>query len=203
MFTDRAEGTCPNPALNVLVPGGFTTGGIHNEMVPSEADWQPCVAGVTLSCTSVTPPFVRPLPSCPESLALTTLSGRAAMVTPKCTGGGLLRNELVAPPAHGSVAVAAVRGLAYTPAPGFSGEDTFTYRAIDHLGAASATARVVVTVNPTPPKPAAPKLAVNGTPRLDRRGRTLVQGTCDRACSVTLRLRLKLHTGTHGHRPGA
>ena len=58
--------------------------------------------------------------------------------------------------------------FAYTPAPGFSGEDTFTYRVTDFLGAQSALATVKITVKPaasvaeTPTPTATP--AVTATP---------------------------------------
>jgi Tol biopolymer transport system component len=198
VYTDRNTGTAPNPSLAVLTPGGSTYGGIPNTVNPSEPDWQPCTAGVTLSCTSITPPYVKPLPSCPASYSITTVAGRRTAVLPGCTANLFLRYEVVSPPAHGTATSASFHGIAYEASATFSGEDSFTYRAVDLAGDASAVARVVVTVTPKPPrppKPAAPSFAVQGTPRLDRRGRTLLRGTCDRACTVKLRLRLKLHTG--------
>ena len=184
-----------SPSLEVIVPGGFTTGGLRNTLVPSEADWQPCVAGVTTACTSVTPlPPAPAPPNCPASTPITTVAGRQAVVQPDCPGA--LRYEVVSQPAHGSVAVAgSIRTLVYRPAATFTGEDSFTYRATDVRGNASAVSRVVITVVPKPLKPAAPKLAVRGAPRLDRRGRVALRGTCDRACVVKLRVRIKLNTG--------
>jgi hypothetical protein len=36
---------------------------------------------------------------------------------------------------------------------------------------------------------------VTGRPRLDPTGHVVLRGTCDRACTVTLRVRLTLNTG--------
>ena len=54
--------------------------------------------------------------------------------------------QLVSPPTHGN-AVPGVDGtIAYTPAAGYKGDDTFTYRVADNDGAFSIEAHVVVTV---------------------------------------------------------
>jgi len=50
-----------------------------------------------------------------------------------------------------------------------------------------------LTVNVTPP-PAAPKLNVIGQPELDRHGRVRLRATCDRACSVSLRVIIRLNS---------
>ena len=56
----RAPGTQPNPSLDVVKPGGRCLGGIPNDRC-AVGDRLAAVRrpGVTLSCTSVTPPFAR------------------------------------------------------------------------------------------------------------------------------------------------
>ncbi len=60
------------------------------------------------------------------------------------------------PPAHGSLAIEADGSFTYTPAPGYFGADSFTYRATDTAGS-YATAQVTLTV-------AAPPSALISTP---------------------------------------
>ncbi len=69
---------------------------------------------------------------------------------------GLLQNdfaaagvaELVAGPAHGTLALAPNGGFSYTSSPAFAGTDTFTYLVIDAGGAASAPVAVTLRVSP-------------------------------------------------------
>jgi len=55
--------------------------------------------------------------------------------------------QVVTPPSHGTAALGVLGSLVYSPAPGFSGTDTFTYKMTD--GALeSNVATVTITVNP-------------------------------------------------------
>jgi hypothetical protein len=185
VYTHR-DAPAATPSLEVVSPGSDYVGGLPYTLVPSQPDWQPCVAGVTTSCTSVLPPFLGPPPSCPASHALTVFAGRAVPLSLHCFRAA--RYEIVDPPAHGSLNLLGQ----YTPAPGYTGQDTVGYRAFSAEGAASPVARVVITVLP---RFAAPTLAVGAVPRLDRHGRTTVRGTCDRACAVWLHVRVSLRGG--------
>jgi hypothetical protein len=105
------------------------------------------------------------------------------------------RLEVVEPAAHGTATVDR-SVVVYTPARDYAGPDTFAYRWIGRDGGSSDTMRVTLNVIAAPPRPAAPRfILVPGRLRLDRRGRVTVAGTCDRACTLTLRVRIKLHTG--------
>ncbi|MBA2457756.1 MAG: Ig-like domain-containing protein [Gemmatimonadales bacterium] len=64
--------------------------------------------------------------------------------------GAALRAEQVTAPASGTLALDGTGGFRYTPAAGFFGEDSFTYRTVDS-GGSSATATVRITVPPPPP----------------------------------------------------
>ena len=59
-----------------------------------------------------------------------------------------LSAELVSGPANGTLELLADGRFTYTPASGFSGTDTFTYRARDSRGLASGDAVVTITVTP-------------------------------------------------------
>jgi hypothetical protein len=52
---------------------------------------------------------------------------------------------IVAQPAHGSVSLASSGAFSYTPANGWSGADTFTYKCYDSQGGVSNTATVTIT----------------------------------------------------------
>ena len=61
--------------------------------------------------------------------------------------GDVLQAVPVGSPAHGTLALGADGTFSYTPAPDFSGSDSFTYQAKDALGALSNVATVTITVN--------------------------------------------------------
>jgi hypothetical protein len=77
--------------------------------------------------------------------------------------GGPLSFRVLGEPAHGSVALGPSEGLrataTYTPDPGFSGPDSFTYVATDARGLTSRPATAHVRVDATPAAPAAPVVA--------------------------------------------
>ena len=54
--------------------------------------------------------------------------------------------QVVLPPAHGNAVPQADGTITYTPAAGFKGDDTFTYRVADNDGAFSTAAQVMVTI---------------------------------------------------------
>ena len=81
--------------------------------------------------------------------------GAAGSVLAVDAEGGLLANdqpsvrgplaaELVAPPAHGALELAADGGFRYTPEAGYAGEDSFSYRASD--GTQASEAAVALTI---------------------------------------------------------
>ena len=61
--------------------------------------------------------------------------------------GSPLTAVLVAGPPHGTLALNSNGGFTYTPAPGFAGTDSFTYKAADGNGLQSAMTTVTITVN--------------------------------------------------------
>jgi hypothetical protein len=150
------------------------------------------VAGVTSACVSVTPPLPRPAVTCSSPPKLNVRTTRSLNVGLRCSQH--VRFELVEPPAHG-VADPFFAGFSYRPAPGYVGPDAFTVRGVADDGRTSPPVRINVDVVPGYVRPAAPKLTVSGVPALDRRGRVVLRGICDRACTVSARVRVRLHTG--------
>lgn len=66
-------------------------------------------------------------------------------------GASLVASQLTAP-SHGTVTVNSTGSFTYTPASGFSGTDTFTYRVTDGaLWSSPATVTITVTDAPSPP----------------------------------------------------
>lgn len=158
-------------------------------------DWQPCTPGVTVSCVSARPPV------CSAAAAtVTTQSDQAVeLPAPPCSDPAerALTPVLVRAPERGSLA-----GWRYTPAPGFTGTDTLTYRMSNGI-TESDLVRVTIFVVPRPaPAPAAPRttapprgapfLTARAVPRLSHRRRAVVRLRCDQACSLAVRLTARL-----------
>ena len=192
VYTRTAEGVRElawdaNGSHSAIRMGGF---------IPAQPDWQPCVAGVTISCRSVTPPQKPPplaLVACSSPLSVVTvIQGRSVRMPYYCAGASHF--ELVSPPAHGTVTTAPA--VAYQSVAGYVGPDSFSFRAVSASGRTSDVIRVDLNVIAPRVKPAAPKLTLApGTLKLDKRGRVTVRGTCDRECVVRLRVRVKLTSG--------
>jgi Tol biopolymer transport system component len=158
----------------------------------AEPDWQPCVAGVTVSCTSAVA-----TPACPENVAVTIAGGQSVdLPLGGCTdpAGRPLTVAVTRGPEHGTLA-----GTRYTPAAGFTGADSVLYRA-SAGGAASNVGRVTIYVVAAaapaaqPPPARAPYLSALASPRLDARGRGWLRARCDLDCTVKLRLTVRLRT---------
>ena len=159
-------------------------------------DWQPCVDGVTVSCRQL------PAPQCGALTATTTTEADVPvdLPGPPCSDPSArpLSVLVVKAPDHGTLA-----GWRYTPAAGFAGQDTLTYRVTNGVSE-SELIRVSILVarrSLPAPRPAtgtvvpvaqAPFLTARTTPRLDRRRRTLVRLSCDQPCSMTVRLEARL-----------
>jgi hypothetical protein len=167
-------------------------------------DWQPCVEGATASCASVSPPQCGAL----TANATTQAEQPIDLPAPPCTDPASRPLALILskPPDHGSVS-----GLRYTPAPGFSGQDTVAYRVSNGVYEIDAY-RVTIFVVPRPAAPVlgtrgpvlvqgAPFLSATAVPRLDRRRRAVIKVTCDQDCAMSVRLSARLRTRTAFHGP--
>ncbi len=161
----------------------------------TSADWQPCAPGVTTGCESISPPNCTP-----TALNATTQADQPVdLPAATCTdpAGRPLTLMIVRPPDHGTLF-----GLRYTPAPGFTGQDSVVYRASNGLGE-SGLVRISIFVVPrpaagpiavTPTVQRAPFLNARAKPRIDRRRRVRVRLSCDQNCTVALRLTARLRS---------
>ena len=88
-----------------------------------------------------------------EPLSVSTAAAQAASVQLHCITlpGAQLVYEIVSQPQHGSVSLTPSTGQAiYTPAPGYSGPDSFTYTAERFGPIAAATVSIGVGQAPEP-----------------------------------------------------
>ena len=92
-------------------------------------------------------------PTC-SNTAVSTAAGTPVEVSLQCSGEGTLAFEVVSPPQHGQVSDldSAAGKLTYVPNQGFSGADTFTYRASNAAGT-SNVGTGQITVQPAGPPP--------------------------------------------------
>ena len=105
------------------------------------SDSAPATATITISRA----------PVC-QDLTRKTAVGQAVSVTLVCLDqdGDPLTLSVVDPPAHGSLGAIADGKIEYTPADGYFGPDSFTYRADDGDGGTLETATVSITVTRPP-----------------------------------------------------
>lgn len=80
---------------------------------------------------------------------------RGVLTNDRSNAGGPMTAALVSGPTHGVVGLDADGGFTYTPAAGFLGLDSFTYRAVNVNGPSANIATVVITVE-APPGPQPP-----------------------------------------------
>lgn len=83
-----------------------------------------------------------------------TIAAPGVLANDAANGGGALTAVQVTPPSNGTLSFLAGGGFTYTPASGFAGVDTFTYRAVSATSLQSAPATVAISVaHPTTPQP--------------------------------------------------
>ena len=61
----------------------------------------------------------------------------------------MLTAALVSGPAHGTVTLSPAGGFSYLPFPGFTGTDTFTYRALNEAGTGTTATVSIAVQQPT------------------------------------------------------
>ncbi|MQA74993.1 MAG: tandem-95 repeat protein [Solirubrobacterales bacterium] len=93
-----------------------------------------------------------PAPPTCEDISRSTPHDTPAEISLECSGQGTLTYALASQPAHGEITDfdPAAGTLTYTPDSGFTGEDSFSYRA-SNSGGNSNTATVTIAVEPDPP----------------------------------------------------
>ena len=83
--------------------------------------------------------------------AVLNIAPRGVLLNDNDADGNVLSASIATGPAHGTLVLNADGSFQYTPAPGFSGNDSFTYRALDAV-TSSAAATVTLTVIPFVPR---------------------------------------------------
>jgi hypothetical protein len=107
-----------------------------------------CAASLAALLAFAAPALANDPPTC-DNRSYSTASGQPyALPLDSCTDpeGGSLSYSLVTGPSHGSIQPIPGGGFAYVPASGYTGPDSFTYRATDFGGAQSNVATVSFTV---------------------------------------------------------
>jgi hypothetical protein len=179
-------------------------------VVTMHPDWQPCVAGVTVSCTSATTVVTGTRPTCPTQVALNTPRDTPLDLPPApCNDprGRPLSLILVDGPQHGTLSPPRGDGhRTFTPAHGYVGDDVIHYRATNGTET-SDLATVIVHVLPGGSGGAggsggpagvdnrAPKLRWLTSPRLGQGRSVRVRLRCDEACTVSAHLASRLRGG--------
>jgi hypothetical protein len=80
---------------------------------------------------------------------------RGVLTNDSSNAGGPMTAALLSGPSHGVLGLDASGGFSYTPAPGFLGVDSFTYRAVNVNGPSANIATVQITIE-APPGPQPP-----------------------------------------------
>src|SRR5947209_1038558 len=110
-----------------------------------------------IATVTITVSAVQNNPPTADNKAVSTNAGTPVQIT--LTGHDplplpdVLKFSVVANPTHGNLSSTTSNTVTYTPNPGFSGTDTFTYKATDGQGVSSNIATVTITVNAPPPPP--------------------------------------------------
>jgi hypothetical protein len=106
-------------------------------------------------------------PSC-QSSSVSVSQGSSVSIPLICLdeSGDPISRSIVAGPGKGTLGVIdqGAGTVTYTPTPGFTGADSFSFQSSDGTNA-SGPASVSVTVNPAPPSPAAPRSRILGLSR--------------------------------------
>ncbi len=134
------SGTAPNltytPAANYNGPDSFTF-----KANDGQANSAPAVVAITVNAVNDTPV------ANPQSVTTTQDTAKAITLTGSDVEGSALIYSVMTGPAHGALTGTAPN-LTYTPAAGYSGSDSFTFKVNDGT-IDSPTATISITVNPS------------------------------------------------------
>ena len=81
-----------------------------------------------------------------QSAGVSLNTAKALTLVATDVDGDALTYAIVAIPAHGTLSAGTLAARTYTPAAGYSGADSFTFRATDSHGAVSSTVAVTMTI---------------------------------------------------------
>ncbi len=182
--------TVKNVSFTVDVPAGAIAGEspayfFRATFDPSGTDGTPIDAE-----TGTSKPFLitpGPAPVC-DNVAASATAGQPVRIELECAGGGSPFYFIISDPAHGQISAlnTATGQLTYTPHAGYSGPDSFGYKA-SNAGGESNPASVTLNIAPGPPanNPANPGANTNTTTpppakRKCKKGKKLKRGKCVR-----------------------
>ena len=154
VFTGKSTGKTLSPETYTL--SGGTTG--RYVRVTINGNNVNSLAGITELSVDGSSNVAPPSPTA-NNENIQTNSGTPVQITLTGTDpipGDILKFTVVTLPQHGTLTSGTTsNSVTYTPNTGFSGTDSFTYKATDGQGVSSNIATVTVTVNAPPPSPTA------------------------------------------------
>ena len=145
VVSNPANGTLAGsaPSLTYTPASGYSGSDSFTFKVnDGKADSNPATVTITVTAVVVNNPPV----ANPQSVTTAANTAKAITLTGSDPDGDPLTYNLVSNPAHGTLAGSAP-SLTYTPASGYSGSDSFTFKANDGK-VDSGTATVTITVTP-------------------------------------------------------
>jgi hypothetical protein len=149
-------------SLALSVNGSFTytpATGYHgpDSFTYEASDGSLSSGSVTVTITVHAPPITAPDRYAIAQNTPLTVAAPGVLGNDSDLDGDQLSAQLVAGPERGTLALNADGSFTYTPRDGYSGEDTFTYRASDgRLTSNEETVLIFVTAPPAPPPPSPP-----------------------------------------------
>jgi hypothetical protein len=154
----------PNGSVTYTPPSGFT--GVDSFTYRAVNAFGPGnTATVTLTVTHPPPTTVGDVYSTNAGTPL-TVAAPGVLGNDVSNGAGALSAQLLTTAAHGVVSLNADGSLTYTPAAGYAGPDSFTYRAVSTAGpgnTATVALTIVDTTQPQPPTDLIAKSIVGNT----------------------------------------
>jgi hypothetical protein len=149
VFTGKSSGTTLSPET-YLLPGGTTGRYVRITVNGNTLNNWASITELSVDGTPQNNP--PPLPPTANNINIQTNTGTPVTITLTGTdpiSGDVLKFSVIGLPQHGTVTTGTTtsNSVTYTPNTGFTGTDSFTYKAIDSLGADSNIATVTITVN--------------------------------------------------------
>ena len=152
-------------------------------------------AGAVLGLTPPPPPANHPPVATDDSLATSedaAATNIAVLANDTDVDGNTLSTTAVSDPPHGSATINANSTVAYTPDPGYSGSDSFTYTVSDGAGGTDTGAVAVTVAAVDDPPSAQPKTASTTSPNAVT---ITLSGTDPDTCQLTFQV---VDLPTHG-----
>jgi len=146
-FIGKSSGTTLSPETYIL-SGGTTERYVRVTVNGNTQNNWASIAELSVNGTPQNNP--PPPPPTADSKAVSTNAGTPVTITLTGTDpipGDVLKFSVVANPQHGTLTNPTSNSVTYTPNTGFSGTDSFTYKATDGQGVDSNIATATITVN--------------------------------------------------------